>query len=493
LRVIRQLLVESVLLAFAGAAVGCLFAKIGLQGLVAMLPMWTFPDEAEITVNMPVLLATIGIAMFSGVLFGLAPAVAASRRDVNEILKAGSRGNSGFRRGRLRNLLIVSEVALSLLLLTSSGLLMRSFVMQREVDLGIRSEHVLATHINLPPGPYKTTDSQVRFLRELLRRMEAQPGAVSAGITTDQPPYSSLNTEFAIAGTTHSEHWTAHMSACSAQLFSTLGARLLAGRFLTPADENDNRHVVLINHTLAAKYFARQNPIGRQIQLSALKTAAEPIANPWFEIVGVVADIKNEGTRQDTLAEAYVPYTVEGFGGYVVFVKTVSAPETMTPTLTTIVLTLDPTVIPQMTWSMERLLELNTYARPRFGMILLAVFAGIGLMLVSVGVYSVISYTVSQQRHEIGIRMALGATAAMIRSHVLSVTLRFVYMGAAAGVVLTLCFSRVLASQIWGVTWYDPVTLGAVLLLLSFVGLLAAYVPSTRATRVAPIACLRDE
>jgi putative ABC transport system permease protein len=455
--------------------------------------MWTFPDEADITVNMPVLLATICIAMFTGMLFGLAPALSASRRDVNETLKAGARGNSGFRRGGLRNLLIVSEVALSLLLLTSSGLFMRSFLLQRQVDLGIRPDHLLVTRLNLPSGPYKSTEIQARFLRNILQKMETDPGVAAAGIATELPLYGGLNTDFEIAGFTHSEHWNARMAGCSGQLFRTLGARLLAGRLLTERDENAKRRVAVINQAMAAKYFGSRNPIGQQLQLTALKTAAEPIINPWFEIVGVVSNIRNEGTRKDVSPEAYMPYTIEGFGAYALFLRTVREPESMVSALTTAVLTLDGTVIPQMTWSMDRLLELSEYSRPRFGMTLLAFFAGIGLVLVSVGVYSVISYTVSQQRHEIGIRMALGATAGAIRSHVITASLRFVYMGAAIGIVLTLLLSRVIASQVWGVAWYDPVTLGAVVLLLTCVGFLAAYVPSVRASRVDPAICLRSE
>lgn len=493
LRVVRQLLVESVLLALAGAGVGCLFAWVALQGLVVLIPMWTFPDEAEIGVNTPVLLTTIGVAMFTGILFGLAPALSASKRDVNETLKAGTRGNSGFRRGRLRNLLIVSEVALSLLLLSSSGLLMRSFLLQRKVDLGIRSDHLLVTHLNLPPGPYKSTESQTRFLRELLRRMETNPGVAAASVGTEQPPHGGLNSDFEVAGATHSEHWSGYINGCSGQLFQTLRARLLAGRFFGERDENSKRHVVVINQAMAAKYFSGRNPIGQQLQLLALKTAAEPIANPWFEIVGVVSDIRNDGTRKDVSPEAYMPYTIEGFGTYTVFLRTAGDPDSMISPLTTAVLTLDGTVIPQMTWSMDRLLELSEYSRPRFGMMLLAVFAGIGLVLVSVGVYSVISYTVSQQRHEIGIRMSLGATAGIIRSHVITASLRFVCTGAAIGILLTLLLSRVIASQVWGVAWYDPVTLGAVLVVLICVGLLAAYVPAIRASRVDPATCLRSE
>jgi putative ABC transport system permease protein len=431
--------------------------------------------------------------MFTGILFGLAPALTVSRRDVNETLKAGTRGNSGFRRGRLRNLLIVSEVALSLLLLTSSGLLMRSFVLQRKVDLGMRSDHLLVTRLNLPPGPYKTTDSQARFLREILQKMETHPGVTAAGIATEQPPYGGFSSDFEIAGTAHSDHWNAHVAGCSWQFFRTLGARLIAGRFLTEFDEHSKRRVVVINQTMAKKYFGRRNPIGQQVQLTALRTAAEPIANPWFQIVGVVSDIRNEGTRKEVSPEAYMPYTIEGFGSYVVFLRTVRSPESMVSALTTEVLTLDGTVIPQMTWSMDRLLDLGEYSRPRFGMILLAVFAGVGLVLVSVGVYSVISYSVSQQRHEIGIRMSLGATAGIIRSHVITASLRFVYVGAAIGIVLTLLSSRLIASQVWGVPWYDPATLGGVVVLLTCVGFLAAYVPSVRASRVDPAICLRSE
>jgi putative ABC transport system permease protein len=492
-RVIRQLLVESLLLALAGAAVGCLFAWAGLQGVMKLVPMWTFPDEAEVTVNMPVLLATIVVAMLTGVLFGLAPALTAAKRDVNEILKAGGRGNS-FRRGRLGNGLIMSEVALSLLLLTTAGLLMRSFVRERQIDIGIRSDHLLTTRISLPAQQYNGTASQTPFLRELLRQVEVQPGVVSAALATEIPiVFTPLNSDFEVSGGTHSGRWTAHMIACSSLLFPTMGARLLGGRLLTEADENDKRRVVVINQTMAAHYFGRRNPIGQQLELLALKTAAEPIANPWFEIVGVVSDIKNEGARKEVSPAAYLPYTVEGFGGYAVLVRTAGKPEAMISVLTTTILTMDRSVIPQMTWTMDRLLDLSEYSRPRFFAILLAVFAFLGLTLVSVGVYSVISYTVSQQRHEIGIRMALGATAEMIRSHVVTSSLRVVYMGAGAGIVLTLLLSRVIASQVWGVAWYDPVTLGGVLAVLTLVGLLAAYVPSVRASRVAPVVCLRNE
>jgi len=493
-RIIRQLLVESLILAVVGAGAGCLFASACLRGLLALLPIWTFPDEADISVNTPVLLATIVIAMVTGILFGLTPALTASRRDVNEILKAGTRGNSGFRGSRLRHLLITSEIAISLVLLTTSGLLMRSFVSQRHADIGVRSDHLLTSRLNLPAAQYSTTATQVQFLRELLRQVETNRGVVSAAVSTELPPYSALNTEFDVRGAVHNEHWNGHLAGCSWRLFPTLGASLMSGRLLTQEDEAAKRQVVVINHTLAGKYFGRRSPIGERVLLTALKEAPGQIVNPWFEVVGVISDIKNEGTRDAVTPEAYVPYTVTGFGGYVVFVRTLDRPEGMISDLTAKILALGAgMVIPQDTGSMDHFLDRSQYARPRFFMILLAVVAAIGLALASVGIYGVISYTISQQRREIGIRMALGATASIIRSYVLTSTLRFVFLGSAAGMLLTLLFSRIIRNQIWGVSWYDPVTLSVVLVLLTFVGILASVVPSIRAGRVAPGECLRTE
>jgi putative ABC transport system permease protein len=249
-RIVRQLIVESVLLALAGAAVGCLFAWAGLKGLIALLPQFTFPDEAVINENTPVLLATMGTAILTAVIFGLAPALVASRRDLNGPLKTGSRGNTGFRRGRLRSTLIVSEVALSLLLLTGAGLLMRSFFLQRAVDLGIRTDHVLLTGLDPPAKRYKSVDSQARFLRELIPSVERIPGVVSVAGALAFPPRGGASTDFDVAGVTHSERWIGDMVPCSWQLFQTLQLRLLAGRLLSPADENEKRKVVVINQSM---------------------------------------------------------------------------------------------------------------------------------------------------------------------------------------------------------------------------------------------------
>jgi putative ABC transport system permease protein len=493
LRLVRQLLVESFLLAFVGAGVGCAFAAAGLKGLLAMLPIFTFPDEAVISLNNEVLAATVLTAMLTALIFGLAPALAASQGHSNESIKTGSRGNTGFRRGRVRDAFIISEVALSLLLLTAAGLLMRSFFIKRQIDLGIRTDHLLVTRLNLPVEQYKSSDAQSRFLRELLPRLESLPGVQSAAGSLEVPPSGGISTAFDIPGINHTSPWKGYMTPSSRQLFSTLGLRLLAGRLLTADDENGKRQTAVINQTMATHYFGGQSPLGQQLQLNALKTAPNPLLNPAFEIVGVVSDMKNNGPREDVVPEAYIPYTVSGFGSYNIFIHTVGNPHAVETALTKKVLALDRSVIPQETSTMDEILEITQYARPRFGLILFSVFAGIGLVLVSVGVYGVVSYSVTQRRQEIGIRMALGATPLDVRSMVVRNGMRVILSGIAIGMLLASLAARVLASQLWGIVWYDPLTLTAVIVLITAVGLLASYLPSIRAARVDPVMCLRSE
>ena len=492
-RIVRQLIVESALLALTGAAVGCLFALAELKGLAALLPQFTFPDEAVISENTPVLLATVATAMLTAVIFGLAPALAATRGDLNEPLKASSRGSTGH--SRLRFMLVVSEVALSFFLLTGAGLLMRSFFLQRAVALGIQTDHVLLSGLNLPPKRHKGTESQARFVRELLSRVERVPGVISVAAALDSPPRGGMGTDFDVAGVTHSERWTGDIVPCTWQLFKTLRIRLLAGRLLTPVDENAKRNVVVINQAMASSYFGHQNPIGRQLEVSVLKDAAEP-TNPWFEVVGVVSDVKNRGVEEEPVPEAYLPYTITGFGGpeyFNVFVRTVDNQGALSTALNGVILGLDREIIPTGTDTLDDVLEITEYARPRFRLILFSEFAAIGLVLVSVGVYSVMSYSVTQQRREIGIRMAVGANAQDVRSMVLTAGLRCILLGIGTGILFAFMVARVLASQIWGVSWYDPLTLLSVVMVLTIVGLAASYLPSLRATRVDPAISLRYE
>ncbi len=492
-RIVRQLMTESLLLSLAGAAAGCLFASAALKGLIALTPYDTFPSESVISVNREVLLATVAIAIATAFIFGLAPALSSAKSDLIEPLRAASRGNTGFHRDRLRQALVIGEVTLSMLLLTGSGLLMRSFLLERQIDLGIRTSHVLVTYLALPAARYGTTDSQAGFVRELLQRLDAMPGVISAAAAPNIPPNAGNSTAFEVPGVSHSEQWKGSFVPCSRQYFQTIGLRLLAGRLPTADDENGKRRVAVINQSMAKKYFGRQDPLGQPLIISALKQAPDPIINPRFEVIGVVSDMKNQGLLEDVAPEAFIPYSVAGYGQDMIFLRTVGDPATLNRSLTTETLRLDRSVIPQQTMTMDQILDIGQYAQPRFGLGLFSVFAGIGLMLVTIGVYSVVSWTVTQQRQEIGIRMALGASAGDVRSMVLAGTLRFVLIGVAAGVALTWVVGRVLASQLWRISGYDPLTLCGVVLVLVGVGLAAAYVPSLRATRLDPAVCLRWE
>src|SRR6266852_312886 len=333
-RIVRQLMTESMLLSLAGAAAGCLFASAALNGLIALIPLYTFPDEAVISINREVLLVTVGVAIATAFVFGLAPALASARGDLNEPLRAGARGNTGFRRGRIRHALVAGEVTLSMLLLTGSGLLMRSFFLEREIDLGIRTSHVLTTGLTLPAARYGTTDSQARFLRELLPRVEALPGVISAASALNYPPNGGNTTEFDVPGVGHFERWKGSFVLCSRQYFQTIGLRLLAGRLPTADDENGKRKVAVINQSMARKYFGRQDPLGQPLMISALKNAPEPIANPRFEVIGVVSDMKNQGLREGVAPQAFIPYSVAGYGQDVILMHTVGDPAALNRSLT---------------------------------------------------------------------------------------------------------------------------------------------------------------
>ncbi|MBV9758934.1 MAG: ABC transporter permease [Acidobacteriaceae bacterium] len=492
LRIVRQLLVESLVLAFGGAAVGCLFAWGGLKALTAALPPYTFPDEALITLNVRVLAATILVAITTALLFGMAPGMSAFSRDVGETLKAGGRGNSGFRRGRMRNVLIVGEVALSLILLSGAGLLMRSFLVQRYADLGLNSEKLAVTDIALGKR-YQTADQQSRFLRDVIAKLQSLPGVTSASGDLDFPPFGGVNTDFDISGQTHAEKWTGQMGFVDGAFFKTVGVRLLRGRLITEADVLGKRKVAVINETLAKKFFPTQDPIGKQIELKRLVDAPLPVSNPWFEIVGVCADVKNHGVQDATLPEAYAPVTITGFGEYIVYLRTKGSPEALVKLLESEVLSVDKNVRPQQTMTLDQALEQFQYAQPRFGLKIFLVFASVGLILVTVGVYSVVSYGVTQQSREIGIRMALGASSGDVLKRVMSGGMRFILIGVAVGLVASFLILRFMKTLLAGVSTYDPITLAAVVVLLALVGLGACYIPSLRATRVDPTITLRYE
>jgi putative ABC transport system permease protein len=493
-RLVRQLLVESLILATGGAGLGALLAWGGLKSLVALIPQEIVPAEAAIRLNVTVLLFTLGVSVATALVFGLVPALQTARRDLNDPLRDSGKGVSGgFRHGRLRDAVVVLEVALSLTLLVAAGLLMRSFVALREVHLGLQPDHILVARLPLPKERYKTADQVAGFFRPLLLRLKAMPGVVEATETSTLPPYGGIGTDVEIPGKTHSEKWTALYQLCSEGYFPVLKLQFLTGRPFTEAEVNGAKKFAVINQTFAHKYLGEENPLGQRVRLAQLLTAPDPVADPWFEIIGVVADAKNRGLQDPSEPEVWIPYTLTGSFSRGVLVRTAGEPLAMLNAVRQEIWATDRSVALTLTGTLEGYISQFSYAGPRFGFFLLGIFAAIGLVLVTIGVYSVLAYTAARRTHEIGIRMALGAERGDVLKLVLSMGLRLVILGVAIGLAASLGVARVIATQLWGVSPYDLATLITVPLLLLTTGLVACWVPARRAARVDPLVALRYE
>jgi putative ABC transport system permease protein len=493
-RLVRQLLVESLILATGGAAFGALLAWGGLKSLIALIPQEIVPAEAAIRLNVTVLLFTLGVSAATALVFGLVPALETARRDLNDPLRDSGKGVSGgFRHGRLRDAVVVLEVALSLALLVGAGLLMRSFVALREVHLGLQPDHVLVVRLPLPPTRYKTADQVTSFFRPLLLRLKAMPGVVEATETSALPPYGGIGSEIEITGKSHSEKWRALFQLCSEGYFPVLKLQFLTGRPFTEAEVNGAKKYAVVNQTFVKKYLGTENPIGERVRFAELETVPDPVHDPWFEIIGVVADAKNRGLQDPSDPEAWVPYTVTGSFNRGILVRTAGEPLAMLNAVRQEVWATDRSVALTLTGTMEGYISQFSYAGPRFGFFLLGIFAAIGLVLVTIGVYSVLAYTAARRTHEIGIRMALGAERGDVLKLVINMGLRLVILGVAIGLAVSFGVARVMASQLWGVSPYDPATLITVPLLLLITGLVACWVPARRAARVDPLVALRYE
>jgi putative ABC transport system permease protein len=385
-------------------------------------------------------------------------------------------------------------VALSLVLLAGAGLLMRSFIKLQTVDLGFRPENIFVARLPLPPGQYKTATSKQQFFQQLLPRLQALPGVVAVTATSTLPPYGGIRSEVEVPGTTHAEKWTAIYQLCSEGYFQTLGLQLKRGRLLTETEVAGARKVIVVNETLVTKFFGNSDPLGRQIRFKMLETMPEGrVENPTFEVVGVVADAKNQGIQEPAMPEAFMPYTVTGAFERGILMRTQTNPLAMAQTVRREVWAVDRNVAITLTGSLTDYLKQFSYAEPRFGLVVLGVFAVVGLVLVVLGVYSVVAYTVSRQTQEIGIRMALGAGHGQVMTMVLRMGMSVVAIGIIAGVLAALGVTRVLRNQLWGLSATDPLTLAGVTVVIACAGICACYFPARRATRVDPVIALRYE
>jgi predicted permease len=494
-RLIQQLLVESFILAAAGCIAGCLFAYLGLRGIVAVIPPGTIPATAEVALKPVALWFALGVTILTTFLCGLAPAIHAVRGDLYPRLSSTGRGaGGGFRHGKLRAGLVIFEVALSILLLVGAGLMTRSLIALTHVNLGFNPSNVLEARLAFPKGRYDTADQQRHFFQQVLPRIAALPGVIAVTETTYLPPYGGgINSDVTVPGQTHSDRWNVLSEWVDEDFFRTLGIQLIRGRLLSEEDVDSARHVAVINQTLARQYFQNEDPIGQTIKFNLFDRLADAPHDAYFEIIGITADAKDQGLQDPPTPEAFVPSTISG--GYYrgILVKTAVDPLSLLPSVRRLIWAVDSGVPLTSTGTVEGFLNDFSYAGPQFALVTLGVFAGIGLVLVIIGVFSVMAYSVSLQTQEFGVRMALGAQQNDILKMVLLKGLRLIGAGVVIGVLASYGLTRFLSSQIWGVSPTDPLTFAAVVTAIVAVGLAACLIPARRATHVDPLVALRYE
>ncbi|MBO0857855.1 MAG: ABC transporter permease [Chloracidobacterium sp.] len=492
-RVIRQLLTESLLLALLGAVIGCLLAYAGVKSVPGILPPYVVPSEVEIALSLPVLLFCLGVTLLTSLLFGLAPTFHAVRRNVVQGLGDSVKGSGGgSAHGKLRNILVAGEVALSLALLFSGGLLMRSFISLIKTDLGVRTENLLAMSMIFPAGQYLTAAKRQAFFSQVAPRLAALPGVSSVAIANGLPPWGGLLSQIEIPDRPQINKTNAMIRLCGEIYFQTVGYRLLSGRLLGEPDVVNARRVAVINQTLALRYFGVENPLGRRISLPSLASPPDPVMNPVFEVVGVVSDAKNMGIQDPVQPEVFLPHTLTGKGARYIVVHSAMDPSRIVQSIRNEIYMADRSV-GSTAIIMDDWLRTGAFSQPRFSLILLSIFAGMGLMMVSVGVYSVMNYSVSLRSHEIGIRIALGAARSDVIFMVLRSGARVLAIGISVGLLVCLACGRLIADQFGLRTTHDPIAMAAGVIVIVVVGIAACLRPARRASRVDPITALRSE
>jgi putative ABC transport system permease protein len=413
---------------------------------------------------------------------------------LNKRLTGSGKGASGgFRHGKLRAGLVIVEVALSIVLLAGAGLMTRTLYALTHVNLGFDASNVMAAEITFPKGRYTTVQERKAFFQRALARVTAVPGVVAAAETISLPPYNAGRSEVTVPGKTHSEAWNTMFDTCSEDYFRTLRIPLLRGRLLSEDDVDSARLVAVVNQTFVRNYFANDAPIGQKFKFNVFDQIAQTPHDAYFEIVGVVSDIKNQGLQDPPMPQAYIPYTVTAYGNRAILVRTAVDPLSLLKSVRTEIWAVDRNVAFSEAGTLTAFLQRYSYAQPEFGLVSLGAFAGIGLLLAAIGVFSVMAYAVSLQTHEIGIRMALGAQRTDILRMVLSKGLGLVIAGILIGIATSFAANRLLSSELWGVSASDPWTFSAVVAVVVAVGAAACLLPARRATRVDPLIAVRYE
>jgi predicted permease len=491
-RLIRQMLAESLLIALLGGTFGAAIAVAGVRSLVSLLPA-DFPRANAIHVNAVVFLFTLFVALSTGLLFGLAPALQASRTDLQQGLREGGRGStSGGSHVRLRNVLVVSEVSLACILLIGAGLMLRSFVNLLQTDPGFRTQHVLTASVSLPSAHYKTGDAVAHFSDQLVQNLSSIHGVQAVGAGTDLPwtGYDENMGGWMIEGKKPAPNEESHARyhAATPDYFRALGIPLIRGRFFTERDNKAVPRVLIINAAMAKRYWPHSDALGKRITFSDT-----PKEKDWMTIVGIVGDVKDAPNSQAAESAFWWPFLQEQPSSDLsVVIRGDSDPALLVKGLRLAVQRLDPALAVADIRLMDQIADASV-ATPRFGLFLVALFAALALTLAAIGIYGVISYSVNQRMHEFGMRIALGAQPWDVLRLVLAQGVKLAVLGVGLGVVCALAIARILGSLLYEVSPADPITFAAVSFGAIAIAVLACYVPARRATEADPMVALRCE
>jgi putative ABC transport system permease protein len=488
-RIMRQLLLESLLLALAGGALGFALSLCALHLLLTAIPI-ELPFWMNFGIDLRVLGFTTGITLLTAILFGLFPALQTSRIDLNDTLKEGGRGSGGVR-NRARSLLVVTEIALSLVLLVGAGLMIKSFLRLQRVNIGLNAKNVLTAGVNLPEKKYPELEQRAAFFKQLVERVRSLPGVQAASATATLPLNGgtwgrSLTVEgypvLSVGQAPIIQH-----TVVTPGYFRTMGIALLSGRDFNDADAKGAPDVTIIDERLAREYWPNESPIGKRVRFGP------PEDNePWHTVVGVVGTVRHQRMQEDTRMSVYLPHQKIQVSGLALVVRTTSDPKKLTGAIRREVRQLDPDLPVSDVATMEEVVAESIW-QPRLYATLFAAFAGGALILALIGIYGVMAFLVQTRTHEIGIRMALGATARDVFKLIVGRGMKLTVFGVLVGVGGAIALTRLMHSLLFNTSATDPFTFILISILLSLAALLACYIPARRAAKVDPLVALRYE
>ncbi len=490
-RLVAQLLTESAVLALCGCLLGVLLAWGGMKAILTVVPPFTIPDESEVRIHLPVLGFSLALTFLTALLFGLGPALASSKTSLSEALRSGGRGAvAGRGHGLARGALVVLEVALSVVLLTSAGLMVRTLMAAESADLGVRTDRLLTLRVPLSETRYRENWQRSAFIENLLARLQGAPGVASAAANSWFHPLGNFSVPVQVPAHPLPDSPRVNINPVSNGYLGVFAIALKNGRGFTQADVDQRRHVALVSERFVHRFFENGSALGQVLSIPALKQPPVSLADDRMEIVGVVADTAGGGL-EDQRPELYIPHTLAGVSDCLTVLSAAADPFSALPAVRAAVHSIDSDQPISDIRTLEQRIGQQLLSSRRFNAILFGVFACLGLALAAVGIYGVMANSVSRRTNEIGVRMAMGAAQGDIYRLVLGEGARLLFDGVALGSLAAIASSRLLAQLVWRARVFDPLTIGAVALLLATVGAAACWLPARRGARIHPISALR--